>query len=173
MIRLVNFCYAMEYFLLNPKTKSTEGPYSPEMLRELVRTGKLLPDSLLSPPGGNDWKQACEVDDLFTPAPVPSTNTKDAKDDFVHPLSKKGILQQQKHVLLSKGFSCISSGIFMLFSLIPIFYFFNGMKGLLETFGGKTSYIFYVLPVMVILFSSILIGTGIYLRKKGKQIKIE
>ncbi len=61
----------MEYFLLNPKTKSTEGPYSLEMLRELVRTGRLLPDSLLSPPGGSDWKQACEVDDLFTPAPIP------------------------------------------------------------------------------------------------------
>jgi hypothetical protein len=164
----------MEYFLLNPKTKSTEGPYSLEMLRELVRTGKLLPDSLLSPPGGSDWIQACEVDDLFTPAPVPSTNTENAKDDFIHPLSKKGILQQQKHVLMSKGFSCISTGILMLFSLIPIYYFFNGMKGLLGAFGGKTtSYSFYILPCFIIFCSGVLISLGIYLRKKGKQIKIE
>ena len=164
----------MEYFLLNTKNKSTEGPYSLEMLRELVRTGKLLPDSLLSPPGGSDWKQACEVDDLFTPAPIPSANTKDAEDDFVHPLSKKGILQQKKHVLMSNGFSCISTGILMLFSLIPMYYFFSGMKGLLGAFGGKTtSYIFYILPCFIIFCSGLLISLGIYLRKKGKQIRIE
>ena len=85
----------MEYFLFNQKTNQSEGPYSISMLRELVKMGKTLPESLLCPLGGNEWIQATTLNDLFTPAPPPLASTNE-KDDFVHPITKKGILTQQK-----------------------------------------------------------------------------
>ena len=160
------------YFFYNPKTNKSEGPYSIDMLRELISKEQIQPNSKLCPVGGKKWIDATEIAELFGPVPVSDVNNEN--DDFVHPLSQKGILQQQKIALLSKGFSCISSGILILFSLIPIYYFFSGMKGILGAFGGKTTnYSFYILLCFIIFCSGILISLGIYLRKKGKRVKIE
>src|SRR5579859_6975340 len=43
----------------------TFGPFSDEQLRDLARTGKLLPDDLVSQPGAAQWHPAGSIRGLF------------------------------------------------------------------------------------------------------------
>ena len=157
----------MEYFLFNQKTNQSEGPYSISMLRELVKMEKILPESLLCPPGGNEWIQASTLNDLFTPAPPPLASTK-GKDDFVHPLSKKGILTQQKTELFFRGILLIIGGSGTLIMGATLYYFIITFIGGFVKFHMKLT---IIIPVLISCLSLVLLG--IYFVEKSKKITIE
>ena len=157
----------MEYFLFNQKTNQSEGPYSNSMLRELVKEGKLIPDSLLCPPGGNEWVKASTLIDLFTPAPIPTESTR-SKDDFVHPFSKKGILTEQKKMLFYRGVYFISGGVVTLVMGAAFYFFFVNIFGGFMKFYMKA---LLVIPTIIGCLSFMLFG--IYSIKKSKKIKVE
>ena len=153
----------MKYFFYNPETKQSEGPYSIDMLRELVSKEEILPNSLLCPPGGNNWIEATEIGELFVPASLPPVNNED--DDFIHPFSKKGIKLQQKSFLKGQGWIWIISGSFAL--LMEIFLYFFFLRYILS-FLGSITILFAFIPLTTI--GLILIILGIYQLKKGKKI---
>ena len=148
----------MKYFFYNPYTKKSEGPYTVDMLRGLVSKEQIQPDSKLCPPGGKKWIEAAEIGELFSPAPLPPLNNED--DDFVHPLSKKGIKLQQKNFLKGIGWIWISVGSILLFvdSIMCLF---------LRIFLGLNSYLIFL---FLFIFPIVLIVFGIYQLKKGKKI---
>ncbi len=159
----------MKYFFYNPKTKQSEGPYSIDMLRELVSKEQILPESKLCPPGGKNWIEAAEISELFSPGPLPLVNNED--DDFVHPLSKKGIKLQRKGFFYQSGIKSISAGVIaIIFSIIYIIM----MNKLMSIFGdfAKTK-ISYTISNIFIIFGVILICRGVYKLKKGKSINPE
>jgi hypothetical protein len=153
----------MKYFLYNPYTKNSEGPYTIDMLRELVSKEQIQPDSKLCPPGGNKWIDAAEIGELFSTAPIPDISEKN--DDFVHPLSKKGIKLQQKSILKGQGWNWIISGSSIL--LMGIFLYFFFLRHILSFLGSYT-YLYAFIPFTTIAL--ILIILGIYQLKKGKKI---
>ena len=156
----------MKYFFYNPKTKQSEGPYSIDMLRELVSKEQLLPESKLCPPGGKKWIDAAEIGELFSPATIP--NISEENDDFVHPLSKKGIKLQEKGFFYQSGTKSITGGVMAI--IFSIFYIVM-MNKLMSFFGGfaKTK-ISYTIPIIFIVFGLIFICIGVYEFKKGKSI---
>ena len=153
----------MKYFFYNPKTKQSEGPYSIDMLRELVSKEQILPESKLCPPGGKKWIEAAEIVELFSPAPLPPINNED--DDFVHPLSKKGIKLQQKSILKGQGWNWIISGSFIL--LMEIFLYFFFLRHIISFLGSNSFLFMFISPA---IFAIMLIVFGIYQLKKGKEI---
>jgi hypothetical protein len=148
----------MKYFFYNPYTKKSEGPYTIDMLRELVSKEQIQPDSKLCPPGGKKWIEAAEIGELFSPAPLPQISNED--DNFVHPLSKKGIKLQQKRSLEIQGWIWMSLGSFLLFldSIMCLF---------IRIFLGSISYLIFLFPLII---SIIMIVFGNYQLKKGKKI---
>ena len=148
----------MKYFFYNPYTKKSEGPYTIDMLRELVSKEQIQPDSKLCPPGGKNWIEAAEIGDLFSAAPLPQISNED--DNFVHPLSKKGIKLQQKRSLEIQGWIWMSLGSFLLFldSIMCLF---------IRIFLGSISYLIFLFPLII---SIIMIVFGNYQLKKGKKI---
>ena len=153
----------MKYFFYNPETKQSEGPYSIDMLRELVSKEEILPNSLLCPPGGNNWIEATEIGELFSPAPLPPVSNED--DDFIHPFSKKGIKLQQKSILKGQGWNLIISGSFIL--LMEIFLYFFYLRHIISFLGSNSFLFMFIAPAV---FAIILIVFGIYQLKKGKKI---
>ena len=171
----------MQYFFHNPETNASEGPYTVEMLQVLRKQGKLVPDSLLFPPNGKEWIPARNIKGLWG-APkkknVRSVQAAKKKDDFVHPLSKKGILQERKNALLYKAISLFGCSALCLFLSIgfPIFmsYMFSPLETLADLSGkpvSKPNYWIYILPI---IFCGIVSGgLGFYLLKKSKAIVLE
>ena len=151
----------MKYFFFNPYTKKSEGPYSVDMLRELVSKEQIQPDSKLCPPGGNKWIEAVEIGELFSPAPLPPVSNED--DNFVHPLSKKGIKLQQKKSLEIQGWIWMSLGSSLLFLDLIMCLF-------LRIFLGLYSYLIFLFPLII---SIMMIVFGIYYLKKGKKINTD
>ena len=155
----------MKYFFYNPETKQSEGPYSIDMLRELVTKEQIQPDSKLCPPGGKRWIEAAEIGELFSPAPLPKVNNED--DDFVHPLSKKGVKIQYKKGYKAFGWFLIFMGSSSLFMGI-LFYFFLG--NLLSAFGTNSNYSIFIFPLGCM--SAILILFGFFFLKKSKKVNV-
>ena len=153
----------MKYFFYNPYTKNSEGPYTIDMLRELVSKEQIQPDSKLCPPGGKKWIDAAEIGELFSPAPLPLGSNED--DDFVHPFSKKGIKLQQKSILKGQGWNLIISGSFIL--LMEIFLYFFYLRHIIFFLGSNSFLFMFIAPA---IFAIILIVFGIYQLKKGKKI---
>ena len=153
----------MKYFFYNPYTKKSEGPYTIDMLRELVSKEQIQPDSKLCPPGGKKWIEAAEIGELFSPAPLPPVNNDD--DDFVHPLSKKGIKLQQKSILKGQGWNWIISGSFILLMEIFLYLFF--LRHIISFLGSNSFLFMFIWPA---IFAIMLILIGIYQLKKGKKI---
>ena len=153
----------MKYFFYNPYTKNSEGPYTIDMLRELVSKEQIQPDSKLCPPGGKKWIDAVEICELFSPAPIPDIS--EENDDFVHPFSKKGIKLQQRSFLKGQGWIWIISGSFAL--LMEIFLYFFFLRHILSFLGSNTL-LYAFIPFTTIAL--ILIILGIYQLKKGKKI---
>ena len=156
----------MQYYFYNENTKQAEGPYSIDMLRELVSKDQILPESKLCLQGGQKWVEAAEIGELFGPAPLP--NVSDEVDDFVHPLSKKGIKLQEKGFFYQSGIKSISGGLMAI--MFSIFYMIM-MNNLLSFFGSfaKTK-ISYGIPIIFVFFGVIFICIGVYEFKKGKSI---
>lgn len=156
----------MKYFFYNPKTKQSEGPYSIDMLRELVSKEQLLPESKLCPPGGKKWIDAAEIGELFSPAPIP--NISEENDDFVHPLSKKGILKIKKYGYITLGICLVLYGIPSLFASVYTMYTLLTMSGFM---GVSTSW--YTIPFgFLTLFELLCSALGFFLINKGRKIKL-
>ena len=138
----------MKYFFYNPYTKNSEGPYTIDMLRELVSKEQIQPDSKLCPPGGKKWIEAAEIGELFSPAPLPQISNED--DNFVHPLSKKGIKLQQKRSLEIQGWIWMSLGSFLLFldSIMCLF---------IRIFLGSISYLIFLFPLIISIIMIVLV----------------
>lgn len=155
----------MKYFFYNPYTKNSEGPYTIDMLRELVSKEQIQPDSKLCPPGGNKWIDAAEIGELFSPAPIPDIS--EENDEFVHPLSNKGVKIQYKKGYKAFGWLFIFIGSSSLFMCI-LFYFFLG--NLFSAFGTNSNYYFYLIYVVPLLGSVISLLVGFFFLKKSKKI---
>jgi hypothetical protein len=152
----------MKYFFYNPYTKNSEGPYTIDMLRELVSKEQIQPDSKLCTPGGKKWIDAAEIGELFSPAPLPLISNED--DDFVHPLSKKGIKQTRRNYLKTTGWFLIIIGTFtLIMEAIYLFVIYAFLSSYLKSFH------FLVIIVPAIIFT-LLICLGIYLIKRGNKI---
>ena len=146
------------------------------MLQVLKKQGQLQPDSLIYPPNGKEWIAAKRIKGLWVPrkkaSPAKPQRGKQ-KDDFVHPFSKKGILQQRKNALFFQAISLLGCSALCLFLSIgfPIFmsYMFSPLETIAELSGqpvSKPSYWIYILPILFI--SLITCGLGFYLLKKSK-----
>ena len=152
----------MKYFFYNPYTKNSEGPYTIDMLRELVSKEQIQPDSKLCTPGGKKWIDAAEIGELFSPAPLPLISNED--DDFVHPLSKKGIKQTRRNYLKTTGWFLIIIGTFtLIMEAIYLFVIYAFLSSYLKSFH------ILVIIVPAIIFT-LLICLGIYLIKRGNKI---
>lgn len=152
----------MKYFFYNPYTKNSEGPYTIDMLRELVSKEQIQPDSKLCTQGGKKWIDAAEIGELFSPAPLPLVSNED--DDFVHPLSKKGIKQTRRNYLKTAGWFLIIIGTFtLILEAIYLFVIYAFLSSYLKSF--------HILVIIVPAFIfTLLICLGTYLIKRGNKI---
>ncbi|MEC8421426.1 MAG: GYF domain-containing protein [Verrucomicrobiota bacterium] len=156
----------MKYYFYNPETKQSEGPYSIDMLRELVSKEQILPESKLCPPGGKKWIDAAEIGELFSPAPIP--NISEENDDFVHPLSKKGILKIKKYGYITLGICLLLYGIPNLCLSIYTMYTLIPMMGSMGVYTSWFTFSFAFLTLFELLCSAL----GFFLINKGRKIKL-
>ena len=154
----------MKYFFYNPYTKNSEGPYTIDMLRELVSKEQILPESKLCLQGGQKWVEAAEIGELFGPAPLPNISEND--DDFVHPMSKKGVKIQYKKGYKAFGWLFMFMGGSSLFMCISSYFF---LGNLFSAFGTNSNYYIYIVPS---LGSVIFFLFGFFFLKKSKKINV-